>query len=374
MMLPNLAECVAKLQDMLRPEDERFGQGIADWTITCEYVDSLRIDGEDVWGCMGSPATSGLTKLTPEDVAQRRAHIAIRTPRSAAELAELWRTLFHEGGHVLVAELNLPRNAEEEVMHSLDNAFSKLSPEQATALARAIRNPMARAYRAPAKDGDMPDAIEDKDKKEPDKPPMAQDGGEVDAKAALDILAKSDGNAALEWMKAHFADKLDNALETPTAPAAPAPTPAPEMGMKPEESYARKIAEATKDAIEAIVEANPHLDEKQKAMARKQSTAKDARELVATYPRPVAPELPKLGMQGNPKTDPRGNMKPMARAMATASENPMLRKIMGVGTIENDGVHFEPQAGVLVYIDGTEQINHQAAMARATRAEKRGAA
>lgn len=356
MILPNLAECVAKLQDMLRPEDERFGQGIADWTITAEYVDGLSVDGAEVWGCMGSPSSSGLTKLTPEDVATRRAHIAIRTPRSPAELAELWRTLFHEGGHVLVAGLNLPRDAEEEVMHSIDHAFAKLTPEQASALARGIRNPMARAYRAPAKEGDMPPETEEKDKKEPDKPPMAQDGAtmpveEIKAKLVEAVLA---GQPTEE-----IAAQLVKAMAMASAAPPPAPTPPAEMGMKPEDvAYARgkkaAEAEAEQKLVKTYAETLEGLDEEQRAQVRDMPTLARAQALAKTYkkPAPAAPEKQTMGMHAHPAKGEEGKKQSaMARACALPSD-PMARQAMGYvdTSAESGGIELD-NPGYLVVLD-----------------------
>jgi hypothetical protein len=285
-ILPDLSKRVAWYQDRLRPEDSRFGVGIADWTITAEYAPNLEMDGAPIWGMMGSPP-NGLVKLTSEDVAAKRAHIVIRTPANAEEFEEIERTLIHELGHVLHAKLNLPREEEEEIMHSLDHLYSKLSPEQRVSFARAMTNPMARAYRA--KEETMPDMEE---KKEPDKeaPKMQEGVMSVDEINAAIVKAVLAGQPTEELSK-----KLVEAMAVAGAsngpPSAPPPVVAPEppsMGMKPDEAYARarkEAKDAQTEAIEAIIEANPHLDDKQKAMARKQATAKDARELVESYPR-----------------------------------------------------------------------------------------
>jgi hypothetical protein len=150
MIAPNLSERIAWYQERLRPEDSAMGNGIADWTITAEYRSGLKVDGADIWGCMCSPSKlPELQKLTADDIAAKRAHIVIRTPENADDLAEVERTLLHELGHVLVAPMqSTNREAEENAMHSFDHFFSKLSPEQGAILARAMQNPMARAYRA----------------------------------------------------------------------------------------------------------------------------------------------------------------------------------------------------------------------------------
>jgi hypothetical protein len=380
-ILPDLAQGIAKLQDELRPEDPAMGNGIADWTISAEYRDNLTDDdGSPVWGMCCSPSSlPELKKLQPQDIAAKRAHFIIRTPKSASELPEIDRTILHESGHVLLAPLkSTNREAEENAMHSFDFYFSKLSPERGKILARSFQNPMARAYRAPAKETAMPDPNEEKNKKEPDKggeKPAMQEGAPRDiATIEQELLAARLANdtakmTALqdEW----FAAKM--AASAASAPVA-APPPS-EMGMKPEDAYMRKAAENTKEAIEAIIEANPHLDDKQKAMARKQSSAKDARELVATYPRVANQNEPaRLGMSKDVKTNGDANEKPLARAMKAASANPMVRKVLGLGSLDEDGVHFEPGGGILVYTDGTTQLNHQRAVYQARQNKLRGAA
>lgn len=375
---PNLAEMVAKYQAFLAPEDPRFGDGIAGWNISSEYdpnpVDES--DGSPIWGCMCSPsvlASEGRrVKLQPEDIETKRAHIVVRTPTNRAELIEMERTVLHELGHVLHAKLNLPRDAEEEIMHSLDHFFSKLSPEQGRILARAFQNPMARAYRA--EDTAMPEPTEE-DKK-PDKPaPAMQEGAPRDIAAIeADMLKARLSGADLtalqdEWFAAKMAATAGNGPASEPVPAAP-----PTMGMKPEEAYMRQAAADRKEAIEAIIDANPHLDDKQKAMARKMPNVKDARELVASYPRAANQNEPaRMGMLQNPKTDKHANMLPLARAVAKAEESPLLRKVLGIGSLTDDGVHVEPSEGTAIYIDGTARLNHLRAKYRAKR-ENRGVA
>jgi hypothetical protein len=385
---PNLTEMVAKYQAFLAPEDPRFGAGIADWTISSEYDadPTSEADGSPIWGCMCSPsvlASDGKRrKLQPGDIAAKRAHIVVRTPTNRDDLIEIERTVMHELGHVLHAKLNLPRDAEEEIMHSLDHFFSKLSPEQGAILARSFQNPMARAYRA--KEGKMPG---EEEKKEPDKgggdaPKMAE-GAPRDLAAIQADMAKADpadtallAKLAIE-LRGALIQKGIEAQVGGNGPASEAPpAPAPSMGMKPEDAFARKMAENTREAIEAIVDANPHLTDGQKAMARKQSTAKDARELVATYPRAANQnDAAKIGMQGNPKTNGDGEKgSPLARAVKKASANPMVRKMLGIGSIDEDGVHFEPGGGILIYTDGTTQLNHQRAVYQARQDKIRGVA
>jgi hypothetical protein len=367
-ILPNLSERIVWYQDRLRPEDPKFGAGIADWTITSEYAPSLKMNGAPIWGMMGGPPDA-LMKLTPEDIEARRAHIVIRTPTNADELAEVERTLFHELGHVLHAKLNLPRKEEEEIMHSLDHVFSKLSPEQATALARSFSDPMARAYRAETTA--MPDPIEDKDKPDKEAPKMAEgaprDIATIEAEMLKTRLAGGD-IAALqdEWFAAKMAATAAAPIVEPAAP--------PVMGMKPEDAYARgqKAGEAAAEskAVKAYAESLEGLTPEQKVEVADAPSMARAQRLVKSYPRQAPIALP----QHPAKKPGNVNEKPMARAVREASANPMLRKILGIGSIENDGVHFEPGNGILVYTDGTEQLNHQRAVYQARQDKLRGAA
>lgn len=228
----------------------------------------------------------------------------------------------------------------------------------------------------------------EEEKKEPDKggedaPKMAE-GAPRDLAAIQSDMAKADpadtallAKLAIE-LRGALIQKGIEAQAGGNGPASePAPVaPSPSMGMKPEEAYARKMAENTREAIEAIVEANPHLTKEQAAMARKQSTAKDARELVATYPRPAnMNDAAKMGMQGNPKTNGEGEKgSPLARAVKKASQNPMIRTMLGLGSLDEDGVHFEPGGGILIYTDGTTQLNHQRAVYQARQDKMRGVA
>jgi hypothetical protein len=295
-VVPNLSERIAWYQDRLRPEDSAHGNGIADWTITSEYRDNFEVDGAPVWGCMCSPSLlPSIQKITADDIAAKRAHIIVRTPKHPEDLPEIERTILHELGHVLVAPMqSTNREAEENAMHSFDHFFSRLSPEQGEILARSFQNPMARAYRAPAKETAMPDPVDDKDKKEPDKggeKPAMQEGAPRDiATIEQELLAARLANdtakmTALqdEWFAAKMASS-----------AAPAPVvaPPPEMGMKPEEAYQRKV---NTEAVNAFVDALEVPDDK-KAYLRKQPTIAAAKEALAFLPKQSAT----MGFDGHP--------------------------------------------------------------------------
>lgn len=291
---PNLAEMIAKYQAFLAPEDPRFGQGISDWDITSEYDNDPQSENGTgpIWGCMCSPsilASEGQrVKLQPEDIAAKQAHIVVRTPATREELIEIERTVLHELGHVLHAKLNLPRDAEEEIMHSLDHFFSKLSPEQGRILARSFQNPMARAYRA--ENTAMPGPIEEK--KEPDKePPKMAEGGSItlDGKAAADIIATGDAAKALEFLKTLLGEAAGALLGGAAMPPAPEP---PTLGMKPEEAYARsqKEAEAAAEAkaVKAYANTLKDLSPEQLAMVRECSTVESAERLVNVCVKPTS--------------------------------------------------------------------------------------
>lgn len=298
-MIPNLSERIAWYQERLRPEDSAMGNGIADWTITAEYRSGLKVDGADIWGCMCSPSRlPELEKLTADDIAAKRAHIIIRTPESADDIAEVERTILHELGHVLVAPMqSVNREAEENAMHSLDHFFSKLSPEQGAILARSFANPMARAYRA--KDTAMPDPIEDDKKDKPDKeaPKMAEGAPRDPAVINADIANADPNDAAL---LAKLAAELRQALIAKAVapmggngPASePAPVAPPEMGMKPEEAYQRKV---NTEAVKAFVDMLEVPDEK-KAFLRKQTTIAGVKEALDF----VGKEGAKMGLDAHP--------------------------------------------------------------------------
>jgi hypothetical protein len=366
-ILPDLAKRIAWFQEHLRPKDEAFGHGASDWTITAEYRDGLEVDGQPIWGCMCSPSMlPEMAKLTPEDIAAKRAHIIVRTPTNAAELAELDPTLLHEMGHVLVAPLDLPRDSEEEIMHSLDHLFSKLAPEHRAILARARRNPMARAYRAG--EGSMPEQTEEKkdpDKSAEDKKPPMQEGGdmsveEIKAKMIEAVLAGQPTDELAKALVAAMAKQGANGQRDSTIPP---PPPPPTMGMAQEDAYARAKreakAEAEKKAVASLVDNLPGLDDKTKAYLRKRATIDDVNEALAVMPRASVTEAPKMGMQGNPKLDPKGAASnPMARARAEAEDDPVFREALGIGSAKHDGIHYDVP-GHIIYIDGSERLRYQ---------------
>jgi hypothetical protein len=299
MIAPNLSERIAWYQERLRPENPEMGNGIADWTITAEYRNGLKVDGADIWGCMCSPSKlPELQKLQVVDIQAKRAHIIIRTPADQDDLAEVERTLLHELGHVLVAPMqSTNREAEENAMHSFDHFFSKLSPEQGAILARAMQNPMARAYRA--KEKTMPDMEDKKDKPDKEAPKMQEgaprDIAAIEAEILKTRLAGGDVAALLdEWLAAKMAATADGGAASEPAPAAP-----PEMGMKPEEAYQRKV---NTEAVEAFVDMLEVSDDK-KAYLRKQSTIAGVKEALDF----VGKESAKMGFEGHPAMRGKGN-------------------------------------------------------------------
>ncbi len=366
-IVPNPSDLIARYQDLLRPEDPAFGNGIADWTISSEYQDDPQseIGGGPIWGCTCSPSRlPELVKLQPEDIAAKRAHIILRSPKSVDDIAELHRTVLHELGHVLVAPMGSEnREAEENAMHSLDHFFSKLSPEQSAVLARSFQNPMARAYRA--KDKAMPDPTQDENKDKPpkDAPKMAEGAPRDVAAITADLIkAAMAGQPTDELVKELVAAQAIAGAGGNGPASAPPPAP-PTMGMDPKDAYARaraEMAQERKEAIEAIIDANPHLTDSQKAMARKQTSVKDARELVATYPRVANQNEPaRMGMQGNPKTDPKGAQSPFAR-MRKGPSDPMVREAIGLpSTAPNEhGISTAP-AHVLTFSFAENARNYQ---------------
>lgn len=199
----------------------------------------------------------------------------------------------------------------------------------------------------------MPDPADEKKKNEKEPPKAAEtaSGGEPDGGAVADILAKQDGAAALAWLAKLAGKAVDAALPGGEA-AAPVPTPeAQTMGMKPEDAYARGKAEGQKEAVQAIVEANPHLTKEQAALARKQSTAAATRELVATYPRPAAQlDKPTMGALGHPSTAAGGGQALTVRARAMQADPEVLARVRR-GTSDEDtlGLHLDVPGHILAF-------------------------
>jgi len=313
LIIPDLEKVINYYQTHLQPEDGQIGPGIKDWTITAEYVPGEILAatyGAPVWGTMGSPASGGMTKLTPEDVAAKRAHILIRKPVVLSDIAEIYRTFLHECGHILAAELNLPRDVEENIMHSIDRVYSKLLPEEGLALARAITDPNARAYRAekPA----MPDPVPPE--KPADKPAMQAARPLEDITADLAKVDSTD-TAALVALQAELRDALiAKGAGTAGGDNGPpsAPVPVPPVGMDQAQAYARGKAEAEASAaaagekklVERFVASVEGLSAEQRAVARKMSTLADAEEAVKSYKQPGAGAT--LGMKRDDLTKGNG--------------------------------------------------------------------
>ena len=307
MIAPNLSERIAWYQERLRPEDSAMGNGIADWTITAEYRSGLEVDGSPIWGCMCSPSMlPDLQKLTADDIAAKRAHIIIRMPENADDLAEVERTLLHELGHVLVAPMqSTNREAEENAMHSFDHFFSKLSPEQGAILARAMQNPMARAYRA--KEKTMPDMEDKKDKPDKEAPKM-QEGAPRDIPTISADIANADpsdtallAKLAIEYRQALIAEAT-KAMGGNGPASQPTPAAPPEMGMKPEEAYQRKVnAEAVKVFVDML-----EVSDDKKAYLRKQPTIAGVKEALDF----VGKENAKMGFEGHPAMRGKGDDEP----------------------------------------------------------------
>jgi hypothetical protein len=382
-ILPNLDELGAQYQGAMRPEDDRFGNGIADWTITYEWdPDPKSSAGKPIWGCMCSPSIlekEGVrAKLTSEDIAAKCAHIVVRVPKNVDELKEPPRTIFHEQGHILLAALNLPRDKEEEIMHSLDHVFSKLSPEQATALARAFQDPMARAYRAPtAKEGDMPDATE-QENKEPDKEAPKMQEGARDAAAINADIANADPTdaALLAKLAAELRQALIAKAVAPIAGNATAaePVPPPVMGMKPEDAYARAKREESKKAVKTLVDNLPGLGDKQKKYLHGRASVEEVNEALEAMPRAVAASTA-VALPEHPSKKPSNaaDDSPFER-MRKEPTDPMVREALGLGSSKpgNRGVSEAP-AHVLVYSFHDSAKEYQAKNRAKMRAEREAA-
>jgi hypothetical protein len=193
----------------------------------------------------------------------------------------------------------------------------------------------------------MPDPIEDKDKKDPDKPPAMQEGPRDVATIQSEIAKAALAGQPVDELAKELALALVAAGSAAGSPASVPPPEPPTMGMKPEDAYARaraEMAQERKEAIDAIIDANHHLTDAQKAMARKQTSVKDARELIATYPRAANQnELARMGMQGNPKTDPKG--KQSVRERALSADDDVMARVSRASSKEDT-------AGLLLDIPG----------------------
>lgn len=382
MNIPNLDEIIQWFKDRMRPKDIAIGAGISDWDITAEYVPGLEVAGQPAYGALCSPGNHEIFP-TQEDVSAKRAHFLIRPPSDEKGVKELRVTFFHECNHILQSMFAAPGNGNrvgmENQTHSMDNFLSQLTPDDIALFARHIPPEMARAYRA--EEGSMPDATEDP--KKPDKPAMAE-GAPRDAAAISADIANCDptdtaklATLAVELRQALIAKAVqpiaDNGPPSVKEPMAP-----PTMGMKPEDAYARKILENTQEAIGAVITAYGITDEKQIAAIRKMPTVKDASDLIAAFPRAANQnDQAKLGMLGNPKTDPKlggAQEKPMARAMREGLANQAICRVMGIGSLNDDGVHVDPGGGMVLYIDGTKALAHQKAVYAAEKNKARGAA
>lgn len=121
-MLPDLVARLRWWQEKLR---------LRDWEIDIFYVDDLEIEGIPVWGACDR---------FPDD---RRATIRVRTPKNAAELAEVEETVVHELLHCLLAPLGgyegATRTAEEQAVWTLSPLLVQLGDSaRGKILARAI--------------------------------------------------------------------------------------------------------------------------------------------------------------------------------------------------------------------------------------------
>ena len=379
--LPNLNDFVQWFKSRILPEDPKIGAGISDWTITAEYVPNLEVGGTKAFGALCSPSDPTLM-ITPEDVAAKRAHFLICTPESDRDIQEMYETFRHECEHILqsmYAKLGeSTRAAMENHAHSMGNFIAQLTPEEILLFPRWKLTPMARAYRA--KDKAMPDPTQDENKDKPDKQaPAMQEGaprsiGDIQADIIKAAMAGQPTDELVKELVA--AQALAGAVISVASPTVEPPAP-PTMGMKPDDAYARARTEWAKErteAIEAIIEANPHLDDKQKAMARKQGTVAAARELIATYPRVANQNEPaRMGMQGNPKTDPKGAQSPFAR-MRKGPNDPMVREAIGLpSTAPNEhGISTAP-AHVLTFSFAENARNFQDKYRAKMRAQREAA-
>lgn len=356
MILPDLNARIAWYKDAMRPDDPAIGAGISDWAISWEWRPRLDIDGVgDAWGCMCSPAALPAIKpLSPEDIAEKRAHLIFRTPEVQSDFEQIERTLLHELGHVLVAPMQSPHvHAEENAMHSLDAVFAKLSPEQGQILARAMKDPKARAV---ARGEAMPE-----DKKAEEKPPEAEVKKQEAAPHTVAEIEQAIAAAAIagqptdELVKELLAALVARGAKPPAE--APEPASVPPMGMVDQGTMARAIAKAENEARaaqdeakKAIVSANPHLNDAQKAIVLEQPNAAKARAVAESYGRPQAQE--KMGMEKHPAAGGGRAETVRARLMRETSDTVKARVFRGRSKDNTSGMNLDQLGYTLVYSPG----------------------
>ena len=155
---------------------------------------------------------------------------------------------------------------------------------------------MARAYRAKKT---MPDMEDKKDKPDKEAPKNAKgaprDIAAIEAEILKTRLAGGDVAALLdEWLAAKWRQPRAAALISGASPA-----PAPEMGMKPEEAYQRKVnAEAVKG-----VRGYARGVRRQEGLLRKQPTIAGVKEALDF----VGKESAKMGFEGHPAMRGKGD-------------------------------------------------------------------
>lgn len=360
MILPDLNARIAWYKDAMRPDDPAIGAGISDWAISWEWRPRLDIDGVgDAWGCTCSPvALPAIRPLSTEDVTEKRAHLIFRTPQVQSDLGEIERTLLHELGHVLLAPLQSPHvHAEENAMHSLDAVFAKLSPEQGQILARAMKDPKARAV---ARGEAMPSP---EDKKAEEKTPEAEVKKQEAAPRTVAEIEQAIAAAAIAGQPTdELVKELLAALVARGAkPSSEAPEPAsvPPMGMVDQGTMARAIAKAQDEAKaaqdeakKAIVDANPHLNAAQKAIVLEQPNAAKARAVADSYGRPQSAQDPKMGMEKHPAAGGGRAETVRARLMRETRDEVKARVFRGRSKDNTSGMNLDQPGYTLVYSPG----------------------
>ena len=137
------------------------------------------------------------------------------------------------------------------------------------------------------------------DKKAEEKPPEA----EVKKQEAPRSVAEIEAAIVAAALKGESIDELAKELvaalaargSQPAAESTAPPSVPPPMGITDQGAMARAIAKANEEAKaaqdeakKAIVSANPHLNDTQKAIVLEQPTAAKARAVAESYPKPAA--------------------------------------------------------------------------------------
>lgn len=255
------------------------------WKITWAWADSIpHPNGGDA---VGLNTGNGKTQT---------AHIAIRKPRTNAELLDLDDTIAHEAMHCVGERMQALLSAGKDV-----EAHEYLAETTAPALVKIKGTPKAKSFAKAARTL-----------------PARAKGPRMDTKAILAMLAMVDAASTPEE-KAKLLAEMKAQLEAaggeaapPSTPAlgaeppkpepmaapAPAAEPPPALGMGEPERYKKLVTES----IDALVEMRPDLTSEQRAHVKGLSTVEAAKTYFKAHP--MATKItpaPQLGIPAIPR-------------------------------------------------------------------------